>query len=116
MEHTSVCLNSKSAIYQFDVNLISKDEELRIELAKLQTDAKIYRILTVSAAAFFGLLVISFLILSMNATLSFQKNSILGLIVSVSLGFIFVGLFSLKMRSKQKEIEELKKRNVQIKT
>jgi len=52
MEQASVCLNSKSAIYQFDVNLNNEDKELQIELAKLQTDAKVYRILTVSAAAF----------------------------------------------------------------
>ena len=94
----------------------NKDKELQIELAKLQTDVKVYRILTVSAAAFFGLLVTSFLILSISATSSFQKNSILGLIVSVILGLIFVGLFTIKMRGKQKEIEELKKKYAQIKT
>ena len=94
----------------------NEDKELQIELAKLQTDAKVYRILTVSAAAFFGLLVISFLILSINATSSFQKYSLLGLAISVILGFSFAVLFYIKMRSKQKEIEEIKKKYAQIKT
>ena len=94
----------------------NEDKELQIELAKLQADVKVYRILSVSAAVFFGLLVISFLILSINANSSFQKSSLLGLTLSVILGFSFAGLFYIKMRGKRKEIEELKKKFVQIKT
>ena len=88
----------------------NEDKELQIELAKLQTDAKAYLILSVSAAAFFGLLVISFLILLINATAPFQKYSFLiGMTLSAILGFGFAGLFTIKKRDKRKEIKELKR-------
>jgi len=70
------CLNSKSAIYQLDVvNLNNENKQVQIELAKLQTEVKVYRILTISEAAFFGLLVISFLILSFNALHHFKRTN-----------------------------------------
>jgi len=96
--------------------LNEKDRELQIQLAKLQADAKAYRILSVSSAAFFGLLVVSFLILSINANSSFRTNSLLGLAISVILGFGFAGLFIVKMHGKHREIEELKKKYEELKT
>ena len=94
----------------------SKDKELQIQLVKLEADAKAYRFLSFSAAGFFGLLVISFLILSINANSSFRTNSLFGLSVSVILGFGFTVFFVIKMRVKRKEIEELKRRNAGLKT
>jgi phosphotransferase system glucose/maltose/N-acetylglucosamine-specific IIC component len=92
-------------------NLNDEDKELQIELEKLQADVKVYQILSISAAAFFGLLVISFLILSINAASTFQKCSFLvGMILSAILGFGFAALFTIKKRDKRREIEELKSR------
>jgi uncharacterized membrane-anchored protein YhcB (DUF1043 family) len=94
--------------------LNDEEKKLQVELAKLQADVKAYRILTISSAAFFSLLLISFLILSVTETSSFRTNNLLGLFVSIILGFVFAGLFFTKMRTKRMEIDELKSKQVQL--
>jgi uncharacterized protein YacL len=95
--------------------LNDEEKRLQVELTKLQADARAYRILSISAAAFFSLLVISFLILSLTETSSFRTNNLIGLTISIILGFVFAGLFFTKMRGKRREIDELKTKQVQLK-
>jgi len=72
-------------------------------------------ILTVFAAVFFVGLVISFQQLWINVNTPFQKWSFLGgMVLSAVLGIGFAGLFAKKMREKQNEMKELKKKYVQV--
>ena len=88
-----------------------ENKQAQTELAKLERDAKAYLILSVGAAAFFGLLVINFLLLSINSTTLFQKNSFLiGSTLSAIFGLGFVAFFVIKMRRKLEELKRLKKR------
>ncbi len=95
----------------------NENKEIQDELAKLKKDAKVYLILTFTSAAFFGLLAINFLILSMNATSTFQRDNFLvgsTLCTTVALGF--GAYFVFKMRDKQEKIKNFNKICVQIKT
>lgn len=95
----------------------NENKEVETELSKLKTDAKVYLILSVGAASFFSLLVINFLLLSINATTSFQNdNFVIGSTLSAILGLGFAVFFAIRMRGKRKEIKEFKKKCVQIKT
>jgi cytochrome c biogenesis protein CcdA len=95
--------------------LNDETKKIQIELAKIERDAKAYLILSAGAAAFFGLLVINFLLMSINTTTPFQKNSILiGSSLSAIFGLGFVAFFVIKMRRKQEEIKGLKKRLMQV--
>jgi hypothetical protein len=94
-----------------DVVNLEENKESQLALANLQKDAKVYLILSVGAASFFGLLVVNFLILSIYTNSPFQKDSFLiGSTFSAVLGLGFTAFFVIKMRSKQEEIKELKKK------
>ena len=99
------------------VSLNNEDRELQIELAELQTDVQINLTMSVSSVALFVALLISFQQLSINATTLFQQYVFLiGMTLSAILGFVFARIFVYKMRDKRKEIIELKKKYVLVKT
>jgi cell division protein FtsW (lipid II flippase) len=94
--------------------LNNENKESQIEIEKLKKDSKVFLILSVGAAAFFGLLVINFLVLSINPSMSLQKDSFLiGSAMSAIFGIFFAAFFVIKMRGKRKEIRELEKSYVQ---